>query len=108
MISGSVFPGFAATAPNGQLNLGVAEAIRSQVQANRERGEDRIAHGRGDEIRGAQRFDDNNAPGGQVELSAYYNNAWRLNDGSYILTDSPNFEPWRDIGLEGQRLQPSQ
>ena len=153
ILSGASFPGFAATAPNGQLNLGMVEAIRqsfmpnpqwqaqiskhnaviaqvghdevakqsrilaetndyvsalrSQVAANRASSEDRISRGRGDEIRGVQRFDDGNAPGGQVELSAYYNNAWRLNDGSYVLTDSPNFDPWRDLGLAGQRLDPS-
>lgn len=80
-------------------------ALRSQVANNRAESEARIARARGEGIRDVQRFTDGAAPGGQVELSAFYNNAWRLKDGSYVLTDSQNFEPWRDLGLEGQKLE---
>jgi len=33
------------------------------------------------------------ASGGSVELSSGYSNAWTRGDGSYILTNSPNFDP---------------
>ena len=31
--------------------------------------------------------------------------AWRLNDGSYVLSNDATFEPWRDLGVEGHRLE---
>jgi hypothetical protein len=43
--------------------------------------------------------------GGRVELPAHYHHAWRLRDGSYVLTDSPNFDPARDLGVAGEQLQ---
>lgn len=42
--------------------------------------------------------------GGVVELSSHYNHAWQLRDGSYVLTDSPNFDPARDLGVQGEQL----
>jgi hypothetical protein len=154
LLTGSSFPTYVATAPNGQLNLAMSEAIRqsfipnpgwtaritkhntaiaqiaageaikqgemltatnnyisdlrSQVQANRERSSAYIARERGEAIRGVETYKDTYAPGGTVELSGYYNNAWRLNDGSYILSDDRSFDPWRDMGLEGRKLEPTQ
>jgi hypothetical protein len=32
-----------------------------------------------------------------VQLSNLYDNAWRLNDGSYVLSNNVNFEPYRDL-----------
>ena len=49
-------------------------------------------------IRGTETYNDDNAAGGQVELSNLYDNAWRLNDGTYVLSDDANFEPYRDLG----------
>ncbi len=43
--------------------------------------------------------------GGVVELPQYYDHAWQLRDGTYVLTDDPNFDPARDIGMAGERLQ---
>ncbi|ODU72362.1 MAG: hypothetical protein ABT05_00305 [Lautropia sp. SCN 66-9] len=43
--------------------------------------------------------------GGVVELPHHYQHAWQLRDGSYVLTDNPNFNPARDIGIAGQQLQ---
>lgn len=43
--------------------------------------------------------------GGVVELPQHYNHAWQLRDGSYVLTDDPNFDPGRDIGVAGEKLQ---
>lgn len=42
--------------------------------------------------------------GGVVELSSHYEHAWQLRDGSYVLTDSPNFNPSRDLGMAGEQL----
>lgn len=45
------------------------------------------------------------APGGTtVELPGHYPHAWQLRDGSYLLTDNPNFDPGRDIGQPGVAL----
>ena len=43
--------------------------------------------------------------GGVVELPNHYNHAWQLKDGTYFLTDSPAFDPARDLGVAGERLQ---
>ena len=43
--------------------------------------------------------------GGVVELPNHYRHAWQLKDGSYLLTDSQAFDPGRDLGIAGQRLQ---
>lgn len=42
--------------------------------------------------------------GGVVQLDNTFNHAWRVRDGSYLLTDDPNFRPGL-IGLEGQELR---
>lgn len=153
-LTGYAFPGYAATAPNGQLNLAFFEAVRKSIKVNpqwqarinkhntaigqvaleesrkraamisetseyiskirddawqaSQESADRRAREFGELIKGVETYNDANAPGGQVELSSTYNNAWRLNDGSYVITDDPNFEPWRDLRVEGQRLDPVQ
>jgi hypothetical protein len=151
-LTGATFGAFAATAPNGQLNFAVAEAIRRSLKTNpqwqarianhnaaigrvaleesRKRAQiinetnaeisrirqeawnsyqesaDRRAREFGELIKGVETYSDADAPTGQVELSHLYDNAWRLNDGSYVLTNDTSFEPYRDIGLEGRRLDP--
>lgn len=45
------------------------------------------------------------AGGGVVELPNHYRHAWRMRDGTYVLTDSPNFDPQRDAGQPGEQLQ---
>jgi len=151
-LTGATFGAFAATAPNGQLNFAVAEAIRRSLKTNpqwqarianhnaaigrvaleesRKRAQiinetnaeisrirqeawnsyqesaDRRAREFGELIKGVETYSDADAPTGQVELSHLYDNAWRLNDGSYVLTNDTSFEPYRDIGLDGRRLDP--
>lgn len=46
-----------------------------------------------------------NPAGGTVELPNHYQHAWKLRDGSYVLTDSPAFDPGRDLGVAGEKLQ---
>jgi len=45
------------------------------------------------------------ASGGQVELPNTYNHAWRLQDGTYMMTDNPNLNPNVDMGVNAERLQ---
>jgi hypothetical protein len=40
-----------------------------------------------------------------VQLSSHYEHAWQLKDGTYLLTDDVNFDPSRDLGVQGQRLK---
>ncbi|MCL4182185.1 MAG: hypothetical protein KJ011_01910 [Burkholderiaceae bacterium] len=55
-------------------------------------------------IRGVQGYRDPRS-GGVVELPQHYDHAWQLRDGSYVLTDDPNFDPRRDVGVAGEKLQ---
>ncbi|MEZ5863081.1 MAG: hypothetical protein R3D25_03035 [Geminicoccaceae bacterium] len=42
---------------------------------------------------------------GQVELPSYYDRAWRLDGGDYLLSNDHNFEPWRDLGVNGTEME---
>lgn len=79
--------------------------IREQAWNASQESADRRAREFGELIRGVETYNDTNAPGGTVQLSGLYNNAWRLNDGSYVLTNDANFQPYRDLGVEGQQLE---
>jgi hypothetical protein len=57
-------------------------------------------------LRDVEVYRDPLAPGGEVELSNHYRHAWRLRDGTYVLTDSSGFHPGRDLGIDGERLTP--
>jgi hypothetical protein len=152
-LTGASYPVYAATAPNGQLNLRLVEAIRqtfrpnpqwqlliaqhngaiaeqerielnkrsrmwaetndyiaalrADTQAARDQSNERIQRGQSDAMKGVVTYDDANAASGRVELSSYFDNAWRLKDGTYALSEDANFEPFRDLGLEGRRLEPT-
>ena len=81
--------------------------IRRESADYRAQSDERRQREVGEMIRGTETYDDANAPGGRVELSGMYDHAWRLNDGTYVLSSDSNFEPWRDLGVEGQRLDPT-
>ncbi len=40
-----------------------------------------------------------------IELPMHYDHAWRMNDGTFILTNNQDFDPWRDLQASGQRMQ---
>jgi len=82
--------------------------LRQQVSQTQAASDERRQRQFGEVIRGTQNYDDANAPGGRVELSNLYDHAWRLNDGSYVLSNDSSFEPYRDLGVEGQKLAPTQ
>ena len=150
-LSAFAFPGWAATAPNGQFNFAFFEALRKSIRTNPEwskaiaghntrialkaleisrrdaaaiqENRDYIAKLRqdtwnaqqesadrrfrefGEALRGVETYKDEWGPGGERELSGRYDHAWRLRDGTYVLTDDANFDPWRDLKLEGQKLE---
>ncbi len=82
--------------------------IRQETWNSQQESADKRAREFGETIRGVQSYVDPDAPGGTVEQSIQYDNVWRLNDGSYVLSDDPNFEPYRDLQLEGRKLEPVQ
>jgi hypothetical protein len=79
--------------------------IRQETADLRARSDERRQREFGEAIRGTETYDDPDAPGGRAELSGYYDHAWRLSDGTYVLSNDSNFEPWRDLGMEGKRLE---
>ncbi len=81
------------------------DRIRQSAWQSSQESADRRAARFGELMRGVQTFDDPNAPGGQAQLSNLYSQAWRLNDGSYVLTNEAGFDPWRDLQLEGRKLE---
>ncbi|MCB1954503.1 MAG: hypothetical protein KDG55_02445 [Rhodocyclaceae bacterium] len=81
--------------------------IRQQTWDMQQESADRRAREFGEAIRGVQSFNDSDAPGGTVELSHNYNHAWRMTDGTYVLSNDPNFEPFRDLGMDGRALEPT-
>ncbi len=150
-LEGVTFPGFAASAPEGQLDMRLTEAIRTSLsltpqwrariaqhnqtttriavdgarkrsEINRRSNEEisRIRQesfdsrmksmDRGhrefiESIRGTETYRDPDSSTGSVELSNQYRNAWRLNDGTYVLTDDPSFNPYGATGQDGRRLE---
>jgi hypothetical protein len=87
-----------------QSNAEIAQ-IREQAWNASQESSDRRAREFGELIRGVETYNDANAPGGTVQLSGLYNNAWRLDDGSYVLTNDASFEPYRDVGVAGKPLE---
>lgn len=68
---------------------------------------DRIQRESTEAIMGVETYNDPYY-GGTVQLDHTYDNAWQLNDGSYVLTNDAMFEPYRDLGVDGQRLEAAQ
>jgi hypothetical protein len=79
--------------------------IREEAWNASQESADRRAREFGELIRGVETYNDGKAPGGTVQLSNLYNNAWRLTDGSYVLTNDASFQPYRDLGVDGQKLE---
>lgn len=99
---------------------GAADRARISAQTNREisdmqmdswrkqqESNDRGAREFNEAIRGVETYNDP-INGGSVQLDNTYENAWQLNDGTYVLTDDPSFNPYAATGQDGQRLEPTQ
>jgi hypothetical protein len=82
--------------------------VRKEVSDARAKSDERNNRQFGELMRGTKNYDDADAPGGRVELSHMYDHAWRLNDGSYVLSNDASFDPWKDLGVEGRRLAGTQ
>jgi hypothetical protein len=87
-----------------QSNAEIAKIREDAWNASQESA-DRRAREFGEVIRGVETYDDANAPGGAVQLSNLYDHAWRLDDGSYVLTNDSSFQPFRDLGIDGHALE---
>ncbi len=80
--------------------------MRNEGWRNQQASQDRMHTERVKTIRGVEHWRNPADPSaGRVELPNTYSHAWKLRDGSYVLTDSPSFDPGRDLGLQGDRLE---
>jgi hypothetical protein len=96
----------AETARRGQIAAQTRAEIADMQQQgfeNRMASQDRQQTETIKTIRGVEHWRGND--GKVVELPNQYPHAWKLKDGSYLLTDSPAFDPGRDLGIEGQKMQ---
>jgi hypothetical protein len=87
-----------------QLNAEISR-IREEAWNSYQKSSDYRARESGEYIREVETYADPDAPGGTLELSHHYEDAWRLNEGSYVLSNDANFDPWKDLGVEGQKLE---
>ncbi len=79
-------------------------AIQAGTARSRSESSDRMHR---ESVRTVREVEHYRAPGGGgvVELPSHYRHAWRMRDGTYVLTDSPNFDPQRDLGQPGEQMQ---
>lgn len=86
------------------------EEIRQMQTDSRRRyneSSDYLAREQSETLRGVETYNDPYY-GNTVELDNTYKNAWQLNDGSYVLTDDPDFKPYPVFGQDGQQLDATQ
>lgn len=79
--------------------------INTQIFNSRMASSDRIQAATIDAIQEVQPWRDPGT-GRQVDLSIHYNHAWQLSDGRQFLTNDPNFDPNRDLGISAHQLIP--
>lgn len=87
-----------------QANAEISEII-SSGWAERQAIQDRGYRESIETIRGVETFHDP-YNGGTVQLDSTFEHHWQLGDGTYVMTDDHFFEPFRDLGVDGQRLTP--
>jgi hypothetical protein len=86
-----------------QTNREISD-VMNKSGANRQASQDRTQEKFVRAIRGVELYADP-AAGRPVELPNTYDHAWRLQDGTYMMTDNPNFDPNVEFGVNGTRLQ---
>ena len=86
-----------------QTNQEISQIINDTWQAQ-QKSSDMRAREFLESIRDVETYTDSNAAAGTVELSSMYNYAWSLEDGTYALTDDPNFTPYATFGVDGEPL----
>lgn len=78
--------------------------INAQGWASRQDSLDRMHRDNIDTIREVNRYHDPVA-GRTVELSSHQDHGWRLDNGSHLSTNDPNFDPGALFGIGGQEMQ---
>lgn len=86
-----------------QTNREISDMM-NKSWADRQASQDRTQEKFVRAIRGVELYADP-AAGRPVELPNTYDHAWRLQDGTYMMTDNPNFDPNVEFGVNGTRLQ---
>ncbi len=66
---------------------------------------DELQRKESDVLAGVETYVDPNSNNGEVKLTYNYKNAWRLDDGTYVLTDDLMFEPYKNTGQYGTKLE---
>jgi hypothetical protein len=79
--------------------------INTQIVASRAGTDARMHENFKDMVQEVQPWRDPSS-GQQVDLSIHYSNAWQLDDGRQFLTNDHSFDPGRDLGIAGRRLEP--
>lgn len=87
-----------------QTNEEIAR-IRKETWDSYQESSDRRMREFSEAMRDVETYDDPMSATGQVELSSFYEHAWRLNDGSYVLTNDSSFNPYAATGQDGVRLE---
>jgi hypothetical protein len=78
--------------------------IREEAWNSYQQCSDRRFREFGELLRGVETDADPESSFGQIELSSLYDSAWRLDDGSYVLTNDVSFDPYRALGVAGKKL----
>ena len=86
---------------NSRRDIG---AIMDQVYENRQASLDRTFERQSQALRGVETFVDPST-NSRVELSTGYQGAWTNGLGDYLLSDSPGFDPGRDLGGSWRELR---
>ncbi len=84
---------------NAEISQIINDTWRNQQQSADYRARETL-----EAIMDVETYSDSSAPGGQVQLSNMYDQAWKLDDGTYVLTSDPSFNPYQSFGIDGQQL----
>ena len=79
-----------------QMNDDVSATIRSSYEKTQAT-YDRLSEARSQTTRGVTPYDAGS--GYKVELPSEYSHAWRTDNGQYIVSDNPNYNPNADLNL---------
>lgn len=88
-----------SSAANRDISRIINDTWQNQQQSSDLRMREFVEH-----LRDVETFTDTEAPGGTVELSNAYDHAWKLEDGTYVLTSDPSFNPYQNFGVAGEQL----
>lgn len=98
----------------GQIDRGqiISDTNREIADINQRGWDSRNASGDGmhrdnvDSINNVDRYTDP-VTGNEVQLDNRYDNAWRTQDGNYVQTNDPNFNPQAELGVDAEQMERS-